>query len=146
MKIKIKQGSLFESLASAYVNPVNCKGVSGKGLALDFKNKYPDNYEQYRKFCRDENLIPGRVHVGHEGNKVIFNFPTKNDWRDPSKYEYIELGLNALVVECLRVNVKEIAMPALGCGLGKLDFGKVVVLIERAFFVVPDIEVTVYVQ
>jgi O-acetyl-ADP-ribose deacetylase (regulator of RNase III) len=146
MKIKIQQGSIFESLAQAYVNPVNCRGVSGKGLALDFKNKYPDNYEQYRKFCRDSKLIPGRIHMGHEGGKIIFNFPTKDDWKDPSQYEYIELGLNALVVECLRTEIKSVAMPALGCGLGKLDFGKVIVLIERAFFVTPNIDVTVYVK
>ena len=127
MKLKIVQSNIFTSSADAIVNPVNCKGTMGKGLAADFKQKFPRNFETYKKSCEEDWLKPGRILTFSEEGKVIYNFPTKDDWKKPAEYIFIELGLNALVIECLRSKIKSISLPPLGCGLGGLSFGKVMV-------------------
>lgn len=155
--MKIIQGNIFDATSSivnddgsikriAVVNPVNCMGVMGKGLALEFKTKFPTNFQAYKNVCSSDELFMGRIFTFSENNITIFNFPTKLHWKDNSNYRDIERGLNALVVEALRSEIKSIAIPALGCGLGGLDFGKVSILIQRAFSVVPGIDVSVYVN
>ncbi len=92
---------MFESNTEALVNPVNCAGVMEKGLALAFKNKFPDNYNAYRKVCQEHSLIPGSIYTyclpkrEVTTTKYIINFSTKDHWRDLSKLEYIESGLRA---------------------------------------------------
>lgn len=133
--IKYIKGNLFDAQTEALVNTVNTVGVMGKGIALQFKKKYPHNYKVYRDACKTGNFKTGQVLVVKEGDllnqKLIINFPTKAHWRSPSKYEYITLGLTALKAEIAKNSIKSIAIPPLGCGNGGLEWGKVKVLIEE---------------
>jgi len=109
----------------------------GKGIALQFKKAFPDNFAYYRKACRAGDVQPGRMLVFETGAllglKYIVNFPTKKHWRGKSKYEYIESGLQALVAEVEGRGIHSIALPPLGCGLGGLDWDRVRPMIEAAF-------------
>lgn len=140
------QGNIFDAETDSFVNPVNCAGVMGKGLALEFKKRFPTNFSVYKEECSHSRLFPGKVFSFNENGKTIFNFPTKDHWKENSNYKDIERGLNSLVVEILRSEVKSVAIPALGCGLGGLDFGKVSILIQRALIVINNIEVFVYIN
>lgn len=131
--IKYCSGDLLSSEADAIVNPVNCKGVMGKGLALQFKKKYPINFRVYRDACASGYLRPGRMLTAKEDGKFIINFPTKDDWRQKSKLTYIEEGLVSLLDEIEKHNIKSIAIPPLGCGNGGLEWQTVRKLIEESF-------------
>ena len=121
-------GDIFEEDVEALVNPVNCVGVMGAGLALAFKKKYPDNFYAYRKMCPDT-MVPGNLFLYRESDdsnpKYIINFPTKDHWSDPSRLEYITSGLKSLRNVVKTRNLLSIAMPALGCGLGGLEWDTV---------------------
>jgi len=124
MTITIKQGDIFLSNADILVNPVNCQGVMGAGLALQFKERYPDMYTHYRDLFQNRILNLGRVYFYPEpsGKKIIVLFPTKFNWRDESQLEWISEGLDDLV-RILKGKAyfgDKIALPALGCGLGGL--------------------------
>ena len=126
----------MESEAEALVNTVNTMGIMGKGIALQFKNQYPNNYKLYASACKINSVKVGELFVTEEssllgGRKIIINFPTKTDWRKPSEYSYIEKGLKALVKEISERNIKSIAIPPLGAGNGGLDWNKVKALIEQ---------------
>jgi len=126
--ITFTRGSIFDCGADILVNPVNCIGVMEKGLALEFKKRYPDMYKTYRTLCDEGLLEPGLLHIwlDNDSGKHIINFPTKDHWRNPSKYEYIENGLASLQSWLNRNGTdKKIAIPPLGCGNGGLDFDKV---------------------
>jgi len=123
----------FSNDFDCYVNPVNCVGVMGAGLAKEFKARFPHNYRVYRDFCKSGYLAPGKILFVPEKGKFIANFPTKVDWRDPSKLEYIQLGLAELINVLENTTVKTIAMPALGCGLGGLQRNDVFPLILDTF-------------
>jgi O-acetyl-ADP-ribose deacetylase (regulator of RNase III) len=129
MPIKVKQCDIFILDVEAIVNPVNCVGVSGAGLALEFRNRYPENYTKYRSACRKKLLLPGRVFVTKTQTETypwyIFNFPTKNHWRDKSSYSGIREGLQVLKLEVEQGKISSIAIPALGCGLGGLKWQNV---------------------
>lgn len=133
-----RQGSIFEAPVQALVNPVNTEGIMGKGLALEFKTRFPEAYESYRLACQRNELIPGRIH-GHwlaDGRRIV-HFPTKTMWRTKSRMEYIDAGLPVLV-EWVQMNaIASIAIPALGCGLGGLSWHVVKPKIEEAFSVIP---------
>lgn len=123
MPIHFVTGDLLESNVSLLVNPVNCHGVMGKGLALQFKKKYPKYFNHYRQLCQDGQLRPGRVYIYLEDNQpAIVNFPTKNHWKDDSLYDYIEKGLMSLSDAITSLDVRSIAIPKLGCGEGNLDW------------------------
>jgi len=129
-------GNLLDSEAEALVNTVNTVGVMGKGIALQFKNMFPNNYKLYSIACKKEELRIGKLLVNKEetllsGNKIIINFPTKTDWRLPSEYEYIELGLKELVNIISEYRIQSIAIPPLGSGNGGLDWNKVKPLLEK---------------
>lgn len=113
--------NLFDSGCEALVNTVNCMGVMGCGIALQFKNKYPEMFIDYKNFCDVDKLRPGKLHVF--GTKsIIINFPTKVDWRNISKYSWIEVGLARLFGHTIpNLNIKSIAIPVLGCNNGKLS-------------------------
>ena len=117
------------------MNPVNCVGVMGAGLAKQFKLRYPDYYEEYKVLCLNGLLRPGVAVIGWKFDEVpyIANFPTKNHWREQSSLENIATALKSLVEQCLDYNFNSVAMPKIGCGLGGLDWKVVKPMIEEAF-------------
>src|SRR3990172_1454256 len=143
--VKLLRGNLLNAEAEALVNTVNSVGHMGKGVALQFKKAFPENFLFYQKACRAGEVRPGRMLVFETGSmltpKYVINFPTKRHWRGPSRYEDIESGLDALIKEVKRRGVRSIALPPLGCGLGGLDWDRVRPMIEAAFAKVPDVEV-----
>lgn len=133
--LTIENKSIFSyENVDAIVNPCNTVGIMGAGLALKFKNLYPTMFEEYRNICKSKNLQIGKLHIyinRFSMPKYIVNFPTKNHWKDDSKLEYIETGLQKLVEFINNYNIKTIVIPALGCGLGNLDFEDVTNLILK---------------
>lgn len=118
-------GNILDSNADAIVNTVNCEGYMGKGIAYQFKLKYPENNVVYEKLCKSGNFKPGDLLIYNESNKTIINFPTKDKWRNKSKYEFIIDGLTTLISKLPNLKIKSIAFPPLGCGNGGLNWNKV---------------------
>jgi O-acetyl-ADP-ribose deacetylase (regulator of RNase III) len=140
----ISNGNIFESKCEAWVNPVNCIGVMGAGLALAFKRKFPQMFKEYKQVCKKKKLIPGLVHVWQGKNpKYIINFPTKDDL-SPSKLIYISTGLITLVKEVKDRDIKSIAIPALGSGLGGLNWKNVKYYLDLFSEDLPEVIVEVY--
>jgi O-acetyl-ADP-ribose deacetylase (regulator of RNase III) len=134
---------MFASKAEALVNPVNTVGVMGKGLALAFKKKFPDNFAAYR----DAALAPGTMFVFDRSPRTprwIINFPTKRHWRDPSRIEDIRSGLVDFVAQLVARDIESVAVPALGCGLGGLAWTDVRPLIADACRAIPDVRVELF--
>jgi O-acetyl-ADP-ribose deacetylase (regulator of RNase III) len=146
--IEYKMGNLLGEDAEALVNTVNCVGVMGRGVALQFKNAFPANFLAYEQACRRGEVQPGRMfiyeNVGLTNPRFIINFPTKRHWRGKSRMEDIESGLRALVEEIQARKIRSIAIPPLGSGLGGLNWEDVRSRIELAMAVVPDVRVVVY--
>ncbi len=146
--IQISHGNLLQAKADALVNTVNCVGVMGKGIALAFKKDFPENFRLYESACKANEVKPGRMYVTQNpdmfGSRWIVNFPTKLDWRHPSKIEWIESGLADLVSFIKGNKVRSIAVPALGCSNGGLSWTQVRPLIEKAFDDEALRDVTVY--
>lgn len=124
-------GDLLKSTAEALVNTVNCEGYMGKGIAYQFKLQYPENNKDYIKACKNGSLRVGKMHYYQERGKIIINFPTKDRWRAKSKMEYIENGLDELIVLIKKLDIKTIAIPPLGSGNGGLIWSEVKLLIEK---------------
>ena len=124
--IKFVQGDLLNSDAEAIVNTVNSVGIMGRGIALQFKKMFPDNFRAYAAACAAGEVVPGRMFIFETGEitnpKYIINFPTKKHWRGNSKLEDIESGLAALRKEIQRLSIRSIAIPPLGTGLGGLPW------------------------
>ncbi|PRD54695.1 type II toxin-antitoxin system antitoxin DNA ADP-ribosyl glycohydrolase DarG [Sphingobacterium gobiense] len=124
--IQFLQGDLLQADTQALVNTVNTVGVMGKGIALQFKNRFPKNYQIYKEACKRQELKIGQMLVVKDGDllneKYIINFPTKEHWKSPSKIEYIEQGLSDLKEVIKQYSIKSIALPPLGCGNGGLDW------------------------
>lgn len=135
--VEIKTGNLLEEKAEALVNTVNCVGVMGKGVALQFKQAFPENYKAYYKACKSGDVKPGKMFVHTENPlfnpKFIINFPTKLHWRKKSQLEYIEKGLKDLIEVIQKYEIQSIALPPLGCGNGGLNWKDVKSLIEKTF-------------
>ena len=150
MAIKFTHGDLFQDQSEAIVNTVNCVGVMGKGVALRFKQLWPENYKKYKKICQDKQLRPGIMFTTEVGDmisrnkRLIINFPTKDHWRSKSKIEYIQTGLDSLANEIIIKNIKSIAMPPLGCGNGNLSWDEVKPLIEQKLSHLENVETTIY--
>ncbi|HNW82475.1 MAG TPA: macro domain-containing protein [bacterium] len=146
--MKFTQGDIFTANTEAIVNTVNCVGVMGRGIALQFKKKFPENFKEYESACNREEVVPGKMFVYETGAlfnpRIIINFPTKRHWRGESKIEDIENGLIDLVRIIKEKNIKSIALPPLGCGLGGLDWNKVKVLIAKHLSILNDVEVLVF--
>lgn len=146
--IEEMRGNLLESDAEALVNTVNCIGFMGKGIALQFRQAWPENFRFYEKACRAKEVRPGRMLVFETGQmltpRYIINFPTKRHWRGNSKIEDISAGLSALVAEVKRLGIRSVAVPPLGCGNGGLDWQEVRPLIQKAFEAVPEVQVLLY--
>lgn len=123
--IQYLKGDIFTSQAQVIVNTVNCQGVMGKGLALAFKQKYPDMFAVYERECQTGKLKIGRPTIYQKSEPWILNFPTKNHWRNPSKLEYVEKGLAFLANNYKKAGITSIAFPKLGAQNGKLDWNDV---------------------
>ncbi|WPR75097.1 macro domain-containing protein [Algoriphagus sp. NG3] len=141
-------GNILDSKAEALVNTVNTVGVMGKGIALQFKKAYPNNFKAYNLACKIDEVKVGKLFVTKESNissgeKFIINFPTKKDWRKPSEYEYIESGLQDLINVINTYNINSIAIPPLGAGNGGLEWEKVKTIIAKHLSGI-DIEILVY--
>lgn len=141
-------GNLLKADAEALVNTVNCVGFMGKGIALQFKQAWPENFEAYAKACKAGEVQPGRMFIWQTGRlvnpKFIINFPTKRSWREKARMADIRNGLRALISEVRRLEISSIAVPPLGCGNGGLNWHEVQPLIEAAFAEVPNVKVSLY--
>lgn len=141
-------GNLLEADVEALVNTVNTVGAMGKGLALQFKQRFPANFEAYAAACRRGEVKIGRMFVVETGRptrgRFIINFPTKEHWGCPSRLAYIETGLTALVREVQSRGIRSLAIPPLGCGNGGLPWADVLPLIDRAVDRLPGVRVEVF--
>lgn len=148
MGIQLMTGDLLEQQVDAIVNTVNCEGVMGKGIALQFRRKSPENYKAYERACKAGEVRVGRMFVYDAGPLAqphfIINFPTKDRWRARSKMEYIDTGLVDLIEQVRKLNICSIALPPLGCGNGGLDWNAVRPRIEAAFAALPDVDVRLF--
>jgi len=148
MTIKPTTGDLLEQRVDAIVNTVNTVGVMGKGIALQFKRKWPANAKAYEAACKRKEVVPGKMFVFDNGGlvepKFIINFPTKRHWRQPSLMSDIDDGLVDLIEQVKRLDIRSIAIPPLGCGNGGLDWNQVRPRIEDAFKKVPQTEVRLF--
>ncbi len=146
--IEHKVGDLFEEDVEALVNSVNCVGVMGRGIALQFKNRFPDNFKAYAAACNRDEVKPGRMFIHESGTmtnpRYIINFPTKRHWRGKSRMEDIEAGLADLAQEIKRRNIRSIAIPPLGSSLGKLDWADVRPRIEAALESLGGVDVVLF--
>lgn len=146
--IRTVKGNMLQAPAEALVNTVNTVGVMGKGIALQFKESFPDNFAFYARAVKAGDVQPGRMLVFEsnltDGRKIIVNFPTKTDWRRPSEYRYIESGLDDLARVIREYGLRSIAIPPLGCGNGGLDWQIVRSLIEKAMSAFPELDVLLY--
>lgn len=145
---EFKQGNLLLEKTDAIVNTVNCVGIMGKGIALQFKKAYPDNFKQYEKACKKEQVVLGKMFIVNLNTLIqpyyIINFPTKLHWKSSSKIEDIEKGLVSLVEDIKRLNIKSIAIPPLGCGFGGLNWEDVKNKIKTILGTLKDVRIVVF--
>ncbi len=151
MTIEYKTGDMFDEPTEAIVNTVNCVGVMGKGVALEFKRRWPENFRAYKRLCDAGKLSPGKMFVFENGalvgdlhHRYLINFPTKQHWRAHSKIEFIEKGLDDLVKQVEHLDIKSITLPPLGCGNGGLDWSDVRPLIERKLAPLSGVRIVVF--
>ena len=140
-------GNLFDAKVAALVNTVNTVGVMGKGLALEFKQRYPYNYRAYRLACDAKAVKVGKmftVAMPDGMPKYIINFPTKTHWRKPSQLSYIDEGLRDLAKTVRNNSIESVALPALGCGLGGLRWAEVRSSIERELSELEEVSFYIY--
>jgi len=139
-----KTGDLFSSSATCIVNTVNLEGFMGKGIAYEFKRRFPHNYKDYQLACKSKQIDIGKLHYFVEDNRMIVNFPTKNKWREKSRIEYIEKGLLDLVKIIKENNIVSIAIPPLGCGNGGLNWLDVKKIIDEHLRNLENVSIEVY--
>ena len=146
--IEYKTGNILSEDVEALVNTVNCVGIMGRGIALQFKEVFPNNFKAYELACKRHEVKPGRMFVFTterlSNPRFIVNFPTKRHWRGKARLEDIESGLEALVKEIRNRGIHSLAIPPLGAGLGGLDWTEVRPRIERALRALPDVRVVVF--
>ncbi len=147
--IEFKAGDIFAEDVEALVNSVNCVGVMGRGVALQFKTAFPENFNSYADACKRGEVQPGRMHVFDTGQtlgspRYIINFPTKRHWRGKSRIEDIESGLRTLVKEINNHNISSVALPPLGSGLGGLDWSIVRSRIESELSNASGVKIVVF--
>ncbi len=146
--IKYKNGDILKEDAEALINTVNCVGVMGRGIALQFKKAFPENFKNYAAACKRKEVQAGRMFVYETGltlnPRYIINFPTKRHWRGKSRMDDIKAGLKALVEVIHQYNIQSIAIPPLGSGLGGLDWADVKPRIETALKQLTEVQVIIY--
>ena len=151
MTIEYKTGDMFDEPAEAIVNTVNCVGVMGKGVALEFKRRWPENFRAYKRLCEAGGFSPGKMFVFENGGLVgdgrhryLINFPTKQHWRAQSKIEFIEKGLDDFVIQIQHFGITSVALPPLGCGNGGLNWSEVRPIIERKLALLSNVRFIVF--
>jgi len=146
--IRYTTGDILRADAEALVNTVNCVGIMGRGIALQFKNRFPQNFKTYKAACDAKLVEPGRMFVFETGTltppRYIINFPTKRHWKGKSRIEDVQAGLVALAAEIKARKIRSIAIPPLGAGLGGLNWNEVRPLIIAALQDLPDLDVIVF--
>ena len=146
--IELTQGDILFADTEALVNTVNCVGVMGRGMVLQFRKAYPVNFKIYEAACKRHEVLPGKMLVFETGlltgPRYIVNFPTKRHWKGKSRIEDIDAGLPALVEEIRKRDIRSVAVPPLGCGLGGLDWNDVRPRIVQAFEKLPEVRVLVF--
>lgn len=146
--IEYKNGDIFDDNAEAIVNTVNCVGVMGRGIALQFKKRFSANFEAYEAACKRKEIVPGKMFIYETGNimnpKYIVNFPTKRHWRGASRMEDIEAGLADMVEVIKTKHITSIAIPPLGCGLGGLDWSAVRAKMEAILGPLTDVRFDIF--
>jgi O-acetyl-ADP-ribose deacetylase (regulator of RNase III) len=146
--IRYTQGNLLQAPVEALVNTVNEVGVMGKGIAMMFRDAFPENTRVYEEACRQKEVHVGRMLVTRnktlEGERWVINFPTKKHWRNPSKIEWIREGLKDLARVIRENGIRSVAVPPLGCGNGRLDWEQVRHEIESALGAIPGVDILVY--
>ncbi len=146
--IEYKRGDLLKEDTEAIVNTVNCVGVMGRGIALQFKKYFPQNFKAYAAACKHKKVRPGRMftfEIGELTNpQYIINFPTKRHWRGASRIEDIESGLHALVEEIRKHKIRSVAIPPLGSGLGGLDWQQIRARIDTILGEIDEVQIIVY--
>ena len=146
--LQYKTGDILTEETEALVNTVNCVGAMGRGIALQFKNAFPDNFKAYAEACKRQEVQPGRMFVFDTGRltnpRYIINFPTKRHWRGKSRMEDIEAGLKALQDVIRERNIRSLAVPPLGTGLGGLDWNEVRLRIEEALGDFNDVGIVIF--
>jgi O-acetyl-ADP-ribose deacetylase (regulator of RNase III) len=146
--MEYKTGDLLQENAEAFVNTVNCVGVMGRGIALQFKKMFPENFKAYSQACRKEQVQPGKMFVYKNEAlvcpKYIINFPTKRHWKELSLIEDIENGLEDLVEVIKNLNISSIAIPPLGSGLGGLDWNMIRIKIEHSLQNLPNTKIIIF--
>lgn len=146
--IEFTSGDILRDDSEAVINTVNCVGIMGRGIALQFKNAYPANFKAYEAACKRNEVQPGRMYVFETGQltppQYIINFPTKRHWRGKSRLEDIEAGLKDLVEVIRSKGIHSIAIPPLGSGLGGLDWSEVKPRIEAALTSLDEVRVVIY--
>jgi O-acetyl-ADP-ribose deacetylase (regulator of RNase III) len=146
--IELTQGDILKADAEALVNTVNCVGVMGRGIALQFRKAFPENFKVYEVACKAKQVRPGKMLV-YDLNRLsnprfIINFPTKRHWKGKSQVEDIKSGLADLINLIQQQQIRSIAVPPLGCGLGGLNWVEVRPLIIEAFESIPDVTVLLF--
>ena len=146
--IELKQGDILKADVEVLVNTVNCVGVMGRGIALQFRKAFPENFKAYKAVCERGELRPGKLFIYEQAQLTnpcyIINFPTKDHWKGKSRLEYIDAGLEALVQEVQHLGIRSIAIPPLGCGQGGLKWSDVRPRIEHAFSTLTHVQVFLY--
>ncbi|MCU0568888.1 MAG: macro domain-containing protein [Oculatellaceae cyanobacterium Prado106] len=146
--IELTQGDILQANAAALVNTVNCVGVMGRGVALQFRQAFPDNFKAYATACKAHQVQPGKMVLypldRRSTPQFIINFPTKRHWRDKSRIEDIQSGLVDLIQVIQQQQIPSIAIPPLGCGLGGLHWNDVCPLIMAAFASLPEVSVLLF--
>lgn len=137
-------GDLFESKAQTIVNTVNCYGVMGKGIALEFKKRYPEMFKVYAEQCEKKLIKPGILYLYKKSSPWILNFPTKDHWRNPSKLDYIKLGLRKFSESYIEKGIKSIAFPQLGTLNGGLNWEEVRKLMYEYLLPLQNLQVEIY--
>ena len=144
MTYKEVRGSIFNSKAQALVNTVNCVGVMGKGIALEFRRRYPKMFKEYRRVCEKGELQPGQILPYRDGETWILNFAIKNDWKQPSKVEWIESSLKDFVSRYQDMGIKSAAFPWMGAMNGGIPIETIKKIMGSYLSNLTDIDIEVY--
>lgn len=144
MAYKELSGNIFNTKAMAVVNTVNCVGAMGKGIALDFKLRFPEMFKEYQRICFQHLLKPGQILPYKKSNPIILNFAIKDDWKDPSKVEWIEETLQKFVANYKTLGISSIAFPWMGAMNGGLPLEVIKGLTRKYLSNLEDIDIEVY--